>query len=191
MGLQKQVRRWSWTAGSLQLTCRTAAPLLVSRAGPSPSARLLRPCKGASPIFTPYIPSNADDDDEDEKLALYEIVVALDAPDAPPLALCNHRDGFWHTGDLFEKACPAEGGPEGWIYRGRAGDWIKTCSGFVDTKFALLFLSTSHHPLTRNVSVDLSKTLFAGNAPLRFSTPLLSGRRENTRCSLWRHRSPQ
>ncbi|EJF57818.1 acetyl-CoA synthetase-like protein [Dichomitus squalens] len=38
------------------------------------------------------------------------------------------EDGYYHSNDLFE---PLE---DGWIYRGRAGDWIKTLGGFCDTK---------------------------------------------------------
>ena len=119
------------TGSSTEPRC-FVAPLLVSRVGASPSARLLRPCKGASPIFVPHISSDSDDV-ASRHHTLYEIIVAADAPDAPSHALFS-PDGFWHTGDLFEKVYPADGGPPGWVHRGRAGDWIKTCSGFVDTK---------------------------------------------------------
>lgn len=88
---------------------------------------------------------------------LYEIVVAPDAPDAPPAALFG-PDGLWHTQDLFERvalppraAAPstaarqetaqaeAEAEAVGWVHRGRAGDWIKTSPGFVDTKCVVAF----------------------------------------------------
>ncbi|GJE85478.1 hypothetical protein PsYK624_015570 [Phanerochaete sordida] len=79
---------------------------------------------------------------------LFEIVVAPSAPDAPPASLFS-ADGLWHTQDLFvvaphgddapqyphsERARPDPSGGRGWVYKGRAGDWIKTVTGFVDTR---------------------------------------------------------
>lgn len=101
--------------------------------GATSSTRMLRPCDGACPIFVPYI-SSATESANELRPVLYEIVVAAEAPDAPPASLFG-SDGFWHTGDLFEKVHPDDGGPPGWIHRGRAGDWIKIVPGFVDTKY--------------------------------------------------------
>lgn len=99
------------------------APLLRSRVGLDPSARLLRPVRGANPAFLPYKDKDSGSSDAD----LYELVVPADADDCPPPPLIS-ADGFYHSNDIFEKVV------DGWVYRGRAGDWIKVLGGFVDTK---------------------------------------------------------
>lgn len=151
-----------------------AAPLLVSRVGPSSSARLLRPCRGASPIFVPYISSEPEAADTGRP-PMYEVVVAVDAPDAPPRALFS-ADGYWHTGDLFDRVLPSDGEPEGWVHRGRMGDWIKTSAGFVDTKCVLLPSSIALRAYFS--TVDPSRTLYAENARPSSSMPSLLGPRE-------------
>ena len=103
-------------------------PLLIGT-GSTPSGRLLRAIQGSQPQFLPYTA----DQSSDTKAPLYELVVSQDAADAPPDPFISN-DGFWHTGDLFEEITPSDGGPKGWAYRGRSGDWIKTTAGFCDTK---------------------------------------------------------
>ena len=100
-------------------------PLLRSHPGSDASARLLRPLPGANPVFIPYISSEGDSD-----ARLFECVVPGDADDCPPPAF-RGEDGHYHTNDLFELVEE----PNGYAYRGRAGDWIKTADGFVDTKW--------------------------------------------------------
>ncbi|RPD75387.1 acetyl-CoA synthetase-like protein [Lentinus tigrinus ALCF2SS1-7] len=97
-------------------------PLLRSRHGADASSRLLRPIPGTNPAFLPY-----DRDTSQGDRQLYEIVVAEGEDDCPPPPLVS-SDGYYHTGDLLEKV------DDGYVYRGRIGDWIKTVEGFVDTK---------------------------------------------------------
>ncbi|KAI9066826.1 acetyl-CoA synthetase-like protein [Trametes sanguinea] len=90
-----------------------------------PATRTLRPVDGASPVFLPY---DADaSEDGSGGLQLYELAVPSGADDCPPPEFCG-ADGCYHTKDLFERV------GDGWVYRGRAGDWVKVVSGFCDTK---------------------------------------------------------
>jgi hypothetical protein len=73
-----------------------------------------------------------------EEVPLYELVLPPDAPDGPHESMYD-ADGWYHTNDLFElveqgKARQGEKG-DGWVYRGRANDWIKTNQGFIDTMY--------------------------------------------------------
>ena len=86
------------------------------------SSRLLRPIPGANPKFLPY-----GHDKSDGERDLYEIVVSDGGDDCPPPPLVS-SDGYYHTGDLLQKV------DDGYVYRGRIGDWIKTVEGFVDTQ---------------------------------------------------------
>lgn len=142
VALNPEDEKWGLENGlvltSMYGTSETA-PLLVAKHGPTASSRLFRPCRGASPIFVPLTAENDTNASFASPLlgaarpTLYEIVVAPDALDAPAAELFSD-DGYWHTDDLFEKVIPDDGEPLGWIHRGRAGDWIKTVPGFVDTK---------------------------------------------------------
>ena len=98
----------------------SSGPLLRARPGADASSRLLRPIEGANPVFLPY-------ESNESGAQLFEVVVPADADDCPPPTYVR-EDGYYHTNDLFEKV------EDGYVYRGRAGDWIKTVEGFVDTK---------------------------------------------------------
>ena len=103
-----------------------------SRLGTDAEARALRPIRGARAVFLPQSGEAANVSGEQE---LYELVVPQDADDCPPAEFCA-ADGYYHTQDLFEKSF------DGWVYRGRAGDWIKVLGGFVDTKCVALSRSS-------------------------------------------------
>ncbi|OSD01388.1 acetyl-CoA synthetase-like protein [Trametes coccinea BRFM310] len=124
VALPKADEEWAFTndlkvANSYSTT--ETGPLLKI----DPATRVLRPIDGASPVFLPY---NASEDGSDGGLQLHELVVPSGADDCPPPEFCG-ADGYYHTNDLFERV-----GDSGWVYRGRAGDWIKVVSGFCDTK---------------------------------------------------------
>ncbi|EIW55359.1 acetyl-CoA synthetase-like protein [Trametes versicolor FP-101664 SS1] len=126
VALNKEDEAWAYENGLRMITSYSTtetAPLLRSRVGLDPSARLLRPVRGANPAFLPYKDKDSGSTDAD----LYEVVVPADADDCPPPSLVA-ADGFYHSNDIFEKV------EDGWVYRGRAGDWIKVLGGFVDTK---------------------------------------------------------
>lgn len=96
-----------------------------SGVGSDPSSRLLRPIGGANPEFRPHGDQNNIQGSVGAEL--YEMVVAPTSDDCPPREFLS-EDGYYHTNDLFEKV------DDGWVYRGRAGDWIKLLNGFCDTK---------------------------------------------------------
>ena len=96
----------------------------------SPGSSILRPIPGANPVFLPH----QDQDKGAGGVQLYEVVVPSTADDCPPPEMCG-ADGYYHTNDIFEKV-----DDDGYVYRGRAGDWIKTVDGFVDTKCAYYFV---------------------------------------------------
>ncbi|KAI8976643.1 acetyl-CoA synthetase-like protein [Trametes punicea] len=126
VALNKEDEEWAYENGLRIITSYSTtetAPLLRSRVGLDPSSRLLRPVRGANPAFLPY----KDKDTGSAELDLYEVVVPATADDCPPPPLIG-EDGYYHTNDIFEKV------GDGWVYRGRAGDWIKVLGGFVDTK---------------------------------------------------------
>ncbi|OJT05027.1 hypothetical protein TRAPUB_4183 [Trametes pubescens] len=126
VALNKEDEAWAYENGLRMITSYSTtetAPLLRSRVGLDPSARLLRPVRGANPAFLPYKDKDSGSADSD----LYEVVVPADADDCPPPSLVA-ADGYYHSNDIFEKV------EDGWVYRGRAGDWIKVLGGFVDTK---------------------------------------------------------
>ena len=89
----------------------------------SPGSSILRPIPGANPVFLPH----QDQDKGAGGVQLYEVVVPSAADDCPPPEMCG-TDGYYHTNDLFEHV------EDGWVYRGRGGDWIKILGGFCDTK---------------------------------------------------------
>ena len=89
----------------------------------SPGSSILRPIPGANPVFLPF----EDHDKSADGVQLYEVVVPSTADDCPPPEMCG-ADGYYHTNDLFEQV------EDGWVYRGRGGDWIKLLGGFCDTK---------------------------------------------------------
>lgn len=99
--------------------------MMRSRIGFDASSRLLRPIEGAQPLFLPHGDQN--NIQSSGGVQLYEMVVSTSADDAPPPEFWSD-DGYYHTKDLFEKI------EDGWVYRGRAGDWIKVIDGFCDTK---------------------------------------------------------
>ncbi|CDO77060.1 hypothetical protein BN946_scf184473.g4 [Trametes cinnabarina] len=121
VSLPKEDEEWAFKNG---LTVYNAYS--TTETGPllklDPTTRVLRPIPGAEPVFLPY---NASDDSSG--VQLYELVVPSGADCCPPPALCA-ADGYYHSNDLFERV------HDGWVYRGRAGDWIKVVSGFCDTK---------------------------------------------------------
>ncbi|KAI0764537.1 acetyl-CoA synthetase-like protein [Trametes elegans] len=127
VALNKEDEQWAYDNGLRIITSYSTtetAPLLRSRIGTDAASRLLRPVRGANPAFLPYKDT---DGGSSPGLELYEIVVPAGADDCPPPALVA-PDGYYHTGDIFQKI------EDGWVYRGRAGDWIKVLDGFVDTK---------------------------------------------------------
>lgn len=101
------------------------AQLLRSRYGNDAADRALRPIPGVSVTFLPQSGDNTSVGVHEGEL--YEAVVPPGTDDCPPPSLCE-ADGYYHTGDLFERSF------DGWVYRGRAGDWIKILPGFCDTK---------------------------------------------------------
>ncbi|TFK91197.1 acetyl-CoA synthetase-like protein [Polyporus arcularius HHB13444] len=123
--MNKEDEEWAH-ANDIKLTTgygtTETGPLLRSRRGADPSSRLLRPIPGTNPVFLPYNHEASEGGRE-----LYEIVVPENEDDCPPPPLIS-GDGYYHTGDLLEKV------DDGYVYRGRIGDWIKTVEGFVDTK---------------------------------------------------------
>ena len=99
--------------------------MMRSRIGYTPSDRLLRPIVGANPLFLPH--GDRTNIRSAGGVELYEMVVSTTADDCPTPEFWSD-DGYYHTKDLFEKI------EDGWVYRGRAGDWIKLLDGFCDTK---------------------------------------------------------
>ncbi|KAI0739172.1 acetyl-CoA synthetase-like protein [Daedaleopsis nitida] len=95
-------------------------PLMRARRGGDFSSRLMHPIEGTNPVLLPY-------NTEEGGPQLFEVVIHADADDCPPPPLIA-EDGYYHTKDIFEKI------DDGYVYRGRTGDWIKTVDGFVDTK---------------------------------------------------------
>ncbi|KAL1946347.1 hypothetical protein VTO73DRAFT_15474 [Trametes versicolor] len=126
VALNKEDEEWAYANGVRIMTSygtTETGPMLMSRLGSDASSRLLRPLKGTTSVFIPY----SDQEKGAGGLQLYELVVPSSADDSPPSEFCSD-DGYYHTNDLFEKS------EDGWIYRGRAGDWIKLLGGFCDTK---------------------------------------------------------
>ncbi|KAI0676592.1 acetyl-CoA synthetase-like protein [Trametes maxima] len=126
VALNKEDEEWAYVNRLRIITSYSTtetAPLLRSRVGLDPSSRLLRPIRGANPAFLPY----KEKDSGSAELDLYELVVPSTVDDCPSPALVA-ADGYYHSNDIFEKV------EDGWVYRGRAGDWIKVLGGFIDTK---------------------------------------------------------
>ncbi|KAH9848342.1 acetyl-CoA synthetase-like protein [Lenzites betulinus] len=126
VALNKEDEEWAYANGVRIMTSygtTETGPMMRSRLGSDASSRLLRPIKGTTSVFIPH----SDQDKGASGLQLYELVVPAGAADCPPAEFCA-PDGFYHTNDLFEKV------EDGWVYRGRANDWIKIVIGFCDTK---------------------------------------------------------
>lgn len=104
------------------------ANLLASSIGHTPADRLLRITPGSSAHFIPYLSASSD------ALQLFELVLPADAPDGPAPEMYA-ADGWYHTDDLFERA--GDSMSDGWTYRGRSGDWIRTAHGFVDAPLVI------------------------------------------------------
>lgn len=113
-------------------------PLLRASSGPDSSSHLLRPLAGSHAVFLP----NTNSEDSSDGPQLYELAVPSGVDECPPAEFCG-ADGYYHTKDLFERV------DDGWVYRGRAGDWIKVVSGFCDTKCAL-----NHVIMSRLITVE-------------------------------------
>ncbi|KAI8989116.1 acetyl-CoA synthetase-like protein [Trametes punicea] len=122
VALPKEDEEWAYEHGlkviNAYSTTETGPLLKVD-----PPSRVLRPIPASSAVF---LPRNTSEDGASGP-QLYEVVVPLGADDCPPAEFCE-ADGYYHTKDLFERV------DDGWVYRGRAGDWIKVVSGFCDTK---------------------------------------------------------
>ncbi|EIN06468.1 acetyl-CoA synthetase-like protein [Punctularia strigosozonata HHB-11173 SS5] len=105
------------------------ATLMISNIGYGPSASLLRIIPGTFAQMIPYQGGSED-------IPLYELVLPTEAPDGPHESMYS-ADGWYHTNDLFElveKGTSQSGeNGDGYAYRGRANDWIKTNQGFIDT----------------------------------------------------------
>jgi hypothetical protein len=93
-------------------------PLMMSTPGFGPTNYLLRPVPGLQASLIPF-----------GRTSLFEMVVPKEAPDAPHSTFIG-TDGLYRTNDLFEKI-----DDNGYVYRGRAGDWIKTEAMLIDTKY--------------------------------------------------------
>ncbi|TFK91211.1 acetyl-CoA synthetase-like protein [Polyporus arcularius HHB13444] len=122
VALHKEEEEWAYANGIKIVTSygtTETAPLLKS----TTESPVLYPIPGANPVFLPY----QDQDKSADGVQLYEVVVPSTADDCPPPEMCG-EDGYYHTNDLFEKV------GDGWVYRGRGGDWIKILGGFCDTK---------------------------------------------------------
>jgi acyl-coenzyme A synthetase/AMP-(fatty) acid ligase len=98
-------------------------PMMRTTKGPGPNHYLLRPLPGLKVQFIPL-----DSEAEGSGAKLFEAVVPKDSPDAPHPSFFR-EDGLHHTNDLFERV---DG--DGYLYRGRADDWVKTHLALVDTK---------------------------------------------------------
>ncbi|KAI0720832.1 acetyl-CoA synthetase-like protein [Cerioporus squamosus] len=122
VALHKEEEEWAYANGLKIITSygtTETAPLLKS----TTESPILYPIAGANPVFLPH----QDQDKSADGVQLYEVVVPSTADDCPPPEMCG-EDGYYHTNDLFEKV------GDGWVYRGRGGDWIKILGGFCDTK---------------------------------------------------------
>ncbi|KAI0742021.1 acetyl-CoA synthetase-like protein [Daedaleopsis nitida] len=128
VALNKEEEEWAFE-NKIRITTSygttETGPMLRSNIGFDASSRLLRPIVGANVVFLPHGDQN--NIRTAGAVALYEMVVPTTADDCPTPEFWAD-DGFYHTNDLFEKI------DDGYVYRGRAGDWIKVLDGFCDTK---------------------------------------------------------
>ncbi|KAL1946336.1 hypothetical protein VTO73DRAFT_15463 [Trametes versicolor] len=126
VALNKEDEEWA-SANGLKVinsySTTETGPLLRASSGPDSSSHLLRPLAGSHAVFLP----NTNSEDSSDGPQLYELAVPSGVDECPPAEFCG-ADGYYHTKDLFERV------DDGWVYRGRAGDWIKVVSGFCDTK---------------------------------------------------------
>ncbi|KAI0367704.1 acetyl-CoA synthetase-like protein [Pilatotrama ljubarskyi] len=126
VALNKEDDEWAHANGLKVINSYSTTetgPLMRASGGSDAFARLLRPLPGSHVVFLPR--NNSEDDSGG--LQLYELVVPSDSDECPPPEFCD-TDGYYHTKDLFECV------EDGWVYRGRAGDWLKVVPGFCDTK---------------------------------------------------------
>ncbi|KAI0764534.1 acetyl-CoA synthetase-like protein [Trametes elegans] len=114
-------------------------PLLRARSGTDADAHLLRPIDGSTAVFLPR-------EDSFAGVQLYEVAVPVSSDECPPPEVCG-VDGYYHTKDLFSR----EG--DGWVYRGRADDWLKVGPGLCDSKSMENLVQRACSDLVHNVVV--------------------------------------
>jgi hypothetical protein len=103
---------------------------MINRRGSSPQDKLLYKLPELKMQFLRF---RSDDDEDDSTTNLiYEVVIPRDAPDGPDSSFYG-ADDLYHTGDVFQQI---DG--DGYVYRGRADDWIKTAPGLIDTKYVYI-----------------------------------------------------
>jgi hypothetical protein len=109
---------------------------MATRRGSTPQDKLLYKLK---PLKMQFLPFKSDDNDAG-LTSIFEAVIPRDAPDGPDASFYG-PDNLYHTGDLFERI-----EDDGYVYRGRANDWIKTNAGLIDTKYVdySRFSASSH-----------------------------------------------
>ena len=105
--------------------------MLVSIGGKALNAPLLRPIGGMSYVFQPIDSGRTEGRHSTSRML--ELVIPEDSQDCPDVSL-RHKDGNFHTGDLFIEAAPGL-----YMFRGRDDDWIKTENSLrCDTKYGSL-----------------------------------------------------
>ncbi|PFH54576.1 hypothetical protein AMATHDRAFT_134787 [Amanita thiersii Skay4041] len=92
--------------------------MLLSIGGKGRAASLLQPLPGTSYTFQPI--DGATTPGHHSTGRMLELVILADSPDCPDKSL-RHKDGHFHTGDLFVEVASGS-----YISRGRDDDWIKT-----------------------------------------------------------------
>ncbi|KAH9917682.1 acetyl-CoA synthetase-like protein [Epithele typhae] len=147
VALNKDDEDWAYAHGlniNTSYGTTETGPLMWSRLGSAPADRAMRPIRGTRPVF---LPQTAEASSVDAKgVELFECAIPADAEDCPPGDFCG-ADGFYHTGDLFERRF------DGWVYRGRAGDWIRLQRGFCDTKSVEDFVRSACKDVIHDVVV--------------------------------------
>lgn len=104
--------------------------MLLSIGGKGQDAPFLRSISGMSYSFQPIEPTRAESHQSSARML--ELVILSNSPDCPDVSL-RHKDGHFHTGDLFIEPAPGS-----YVFRGRDDDWIKTQNSLrCDTKYGL------------------------------------------------------
>lgn len=98
--------------------------MLLSIGGTGSNAHVLRPIEGTSyelidPAST-ALPEESAPPQRNANANLLELVIRADSGDCPHPSL-RQIDGHFHTGDLFLPVSP-----DGFVFRGRDDDWIKS-----------------------------------------------------------------
>lgn len=186
LSLTQEDEKWICSNGIKVRNCYgstecTAMMLSSTVDGKSDTVPPLEPVEGMSYAFVPLHSSKPTGDYVDASSQLLEMVILADSPDCPDPTL-RHRDGTYHTGDLFMEVAPGS-----YIFRGRDDDWIKSENSLrCDTR------SIEENALTTCGDL-IADCIVVGNgrpSPVLFAEPRSDVDEEQLKKAIWRRIRP-